>query len=352
MTTSEDLNYTLTKNLKKDFDFLENKNLLVAGWILWRFLFEVVLEEPEDEIEDDDSEVIEETEEIKPYNKEEFLKEIFMTPEEYDQLVNLLEYKKNIILKGAPGVGKTYLAKKLAYSIIGEKNKKYVELIQFHQNYSYEDFIMGYKPKDGFFTLQEGVFYRFCDKARKDPEHKYFFIIDEINRGNLSKIFGELMMLIEKDKRGQKIKLAYDEKLFDIPENIYFLGMMNTADRSLAMIDYALRRRFSFFEIEPAFGKPAFKEYLKQYVHDESILNKIINKFTALNEHISDENSSGLGKGFCIGHSYFCTPPIDGQTEADWYKTIVQFEIAPLLDEYWWDDKTKAENATKELLKD
>lgn len=163
------------------------------------------------------------------------------------------------------------------------------------------------------------------------------------------------MMLIEGDKRGpqNRIKLAYRDEEFFVPENIYILGMMNTADRSLAMMDYALRRRFSFFDIEPAFEKHKFKQYLKEnIVNDDSIISKIIDRFKALNAKIADEDNSGLGKGFCIGHSYFCIPPIEGQTAVDWYNAIIEYEIAPLLDEYWWDDKSKSEDCKKELLKD
>lgn len=312
----------------------------------------LILELLEKGVVDIDDDIEEEQEDINEYSKEDFLKDIFMTEEEYDSLYHLLKYKKNVLLQGAPGVGKTYLAKKLAYSIIGRTNKSQVEMIQFHQNYSYEDFIMGYKPNDNGFELKEGVFYKFCKKAEEDPGKDFFFIIDEINRGNLSKIFGELMMLLEGDKRGEKIKLAYKDEEFSVPENVYLLGMMNTADRSLAMMDYALRRRFSFFDIEPAFAKPAFKEHLRTYIHDGLIIDKVINRLTDLNTKIADENNSGLGKGFCIGHSYFCVEPVEGQTEKDWYTTIIQYEICPLLDEYWWDDKAKADDCKKELLKD
>ena len=289
-----------------------------------------------------------------PYSKGAFLEKVFLTSDEYDKLYKLLLYKKNVILQGAPGVGKTFLAKRFAYSIIGAKDDRYIELIQFHQNYSYEDFIMGYKPTDDSFELKTGVFYNFCKKAAKDKDHKYFFIIDEINRGNLSKIFGELMMLIEGDKRGPKnsLTLAYRDESFYVPENVYMIGMMNTADRSLAMMDYALRRRFSFFDVEPAFGKQSFKDYLKGYISDPSVADKVISRFTELNKKIADEENSGLGKGFCIGHSYFCNPPVEGQTDQEWYDTIIEFEVAPLLDEYWWDDKNKAEDCKKELMKD
>lgn len=302
--------------------------------------------------EAEEEEAVEETPD--PYSKEAFLEKVFLTPEEYDKLYKLLLYKKNVILQGSPGVGKTFLAKRFAYSIIGAKDDRYIELIQFHQNYSYEDFIMGYKPTEDSFELKTGVFYNFCKKAAKDKDHKYFFIIDEINRGNLSKIFGELMMLIEGDKRGKDncLTLAYRNEKFYVPENVYLIGMMNTADRSLAMMDYALRRRFSFFDVEPAFGKPQFKEYLKGYISDPAVVSKVISRFTDLNKKIADEENSGLGKGFCIGHSYFCNPPVEGQTDQEWYDTIIEFEVSPLLDEYWWDDKNKAEDCRKELMKD
>jgi len=211
---------------------------------------------------------------------------------------------------------------------------------------------MGYKPVDNGFELTMGIFYKFCKKAETEPTKKFFFIIDEINRGNLSKILGELMMLIESDKRGEanKIKLAYKNELFSVPTNLYIIGMMNTADRSLAMMDYALRRRFSFIDVEPAFDKPAFKTHLEKYIGTE-VADKIISRFQDLNKIISDESSSGLGKGYCVGHSYFCVPPVEGQTDEDWYNSIIEYEISPLLYEYWWDDKDKAEDCINELTK-
>ncbi len=280
------------------------------------------------------------------YTKADFLNDVFISEKEYHKLKNLLIYKQNIILQGAPGVGKTFMAKRLAYSIIGSKQDNYIKCIQFHQSYSYEDFIMGYKPTNNGFELKIGVFYNFCKKAEKDLEHKYFFIIDEINRGNLSKIFGELLMLIEKDKRGSEyaVKLAYSDEEFYVPENLYIIGMMNTADRSLAIMDYALRRRFSFYYVEPAFNSDNFIKHLRKNGISEELSNQIKEKFNELNNYIADESKSNLGKGFCIGHSYLCSKPNDGQSETDWYSCILNFEINELLQEYWWDEKQKAED--------
>ena len=192
------------------------------------------------------------------YTKANFLQEVFVSAETFDEMVSLLEKKKNIILTGAPGVGKTFAARRLAWAMMGERDDERVEFVQFHQSYAYEDFICGYKPSsDGGFELREGIFYTFCKKAENDLDHPYFFIIDEVNRGNISKIFGELLMLIEEDKRGDQayaVRLAYrPDEQFTVPKNLYIIGLMNTADRSLAMMDYALRRRFSFISMEPGF---------------------------------------------------------------------------------------------------
>ncbi|MEG1763277.1 MAG: AAA family ATPase, partial [Bacteroidales bacterium] len=273
------------------------------------------------------------------YTKLDFLNDVFMEESEYDTLKEVLEYKKNIILQGAPGVGKTFLAKRFAYSLMGQMDDESVAFVQFHQNYSYEDFVQGYRPNDSGFELRNGIFYEFCKKASKSDKPHYF-IIDEINRGNVSKIFGELMMLIEADKRGECIKLVYNNEEFTVPENLYIIGMMNTADRSLAMMDYALRRRFSFYEVEPAFENPKFKQHMLQNGISEVLVNKIFNNFTKLNEYISSEKESGLGTGFRIGHSYFCAKP--NAKEEKWYKNIIAFEIKPILLEYWFDENDKA----------
>ena len=271
---------------------------------------------------------------IDAYRKSDFLDEVYMTEKRYENLVAVLRNKKNIILQGAPGVGKTFAARRLAWSMMGEKDDSRIEFVQFHQNYSYEDFMMGYKPVEDGFELKYGIFYRFCQKAANQPDKEFFFIIDEINRGNMSKIFGELLMLIERDYRGTKATLAYNGLSFSVPKNLYIIGMMNTADRSLAMIDYALRRRFSFFEVEPGFDSEGFIHY--QNSLNNETLNELVNKVKDLNREISLDKS--LGKGFCIGHSYFCGR--DVCTE-EWLHSIVDYDILPMLSEYWFDDANK-----------
>lgn len=284
----------------------------------------------------------------KPYSKSDFLSEVFMSEQKYETLVNLLERKRNIILQGAPGVGKTFAAKRLAYSIIGEIDKERVQMVQFHQSYSYEDFIMGYRPNENGFVKTPGIFYEFCKKAEVDKDNKYFFIIDEINRGNLSKIFGELLMLIEKDKRGQQLQLLYSKELFSIPSNLYIIGMMNTADRSLAIIDYALRRRFAFVEFEPAFETESKGfENLKNSIENQNYL-KLIDKIKELNRYILNDQS--LGKGFRIGHSYF-VPENGIEVTDEWLSNVIEYEIIPLLEEYWFDNTDEVNHWSNELRK-
>lgn len=282
---------------------------------------------------DDTSEDVEKS--FSSYTKENFLNDVFMSEEEYERLKSVLIFKKNIILQGAPGVGKTYTAKRLAYSLIGEKNVERVKMVQFHQSYSYEDFIMGFRPSDIGFELRKGTFYNFCKRAELDAVNDYFFIIDEINRGNLSKIFGELFMLLENDKRGASLQLVYSDEKFSIPDNLYIIGMMNTADRSLAMLDYALRRRFAFFDLKPGFETEGFKSY--QLTVNNSNLNNLIACVKNLNDAIvSDET---LGEGFCIGHSYFCNLKSESVSNKV-ISNIVEYELVPLLKEYWFDEPT------------
>lgn len=283
------------------------------------------------------------------YDKNDFLREVYLDESEYEKLVGMLEQKKNLILQGPPGVGKTFAAKRLAYSIIGEKNDDRVEMIQFHQSYSYEYFIQGYRPSgaQGEFELVNGVFYQFCkEKANNDPDHKYFFIIDEINRGNLSKIFGELFVMLEADKRGKEIRLLYGDagnERFSIPKNVYLIGMMNTADRSLAMMDYALRRRFCFYTMKPGFDTAGFSAY--QENQSDKRFQQVIDVIRELNSEIKTDPN--LGQGFCIGHSYFINnESIFSEEEL---KRAVLYEIIPMLEEYWFDDTDNFDKWKKRL---
>ena len=276
------------------------------------------------------------------YSEEKFLEEVYMDEDAYETLTALILNKKNVILQGAPGVGKTFAAKRLAYSIMGEKDPNRVMMVQFHQSYSYEDFIMGFRPSATGFELKYGAFYNFCKTAEVDSENEYFFIIDEINRGNLSKIFGELFMLIENDKRGIELQLLYSDEKFSVPENVYIIGMMNTADRSLAMLDYALRRRFAFYEMKPGFETEGFNNYRMKLGSPR--FDSLINCVENLNVSIAADES--LGEGFCIGHSYFCN--LD-DTDEKTLSNIVEFELIPLLKEYWFDEPLKVKNWANNL---
>jgi len=279
------------------------------------------------------------------YNREKFLEEVYLKPDQYDDIVNLLTRKKNLILQGAPGVGKTYAARRLVCSRIGEKTSERISFVQFHQNYGYEDFVMGYRPKDNSFQMEKGAFYSFCDEARKDPDSSWFFIIDEINRGNISKIFGELLMLIESDKRDKDyaVRLHGANEPFFVPENVYIIGMMNTADRSIALIDYALRRRFAFYLLEPAFESDGFRAYMDE--KNSPQFDKVIKVVLKLNIEIAQDPL--LGAGFQIGHSYFCA---DDPVDEKLLRGIILYEIKPLLDEYWVDEKDKIEQWVNMLL--
>ena len=275
---------------------------------------------------------------LEPYTDADFLEQVYIDAEELTTLKTLLKRKKNLILQGSPGTGKTFLSKRLAYCMMGVKDPKRIEMVQFHQSSTYDEFVIGYRPtEDGSFRVQSGVFVQFCNKAAADPGHDYFFIIDEINRANISKVFGELLMLIEANHRGETISLAVEGRSFKVPENLYIIGMMNTADRGLALIDYALRRRFAFYEMKPAFENANFQNKLA--VNERLIaLSKAV---IELNHHIAEDST--LGRGFCIGHSYFCGKEI---TDAD-ADLILQYELIPLLEEYWFDypDTVKAEVA-------
>lgn len=291
---------------------------------------------------------------LEPYSIEDALAELFLEREEVERYLDIWTNKKNLILQGAPGVGKSFIARRLAYALIGFKDDRKVQTVQFHQSYSYEDFVQGYRPNGSQgFDRKNGTFYEFRDRALSDPDGTYVFIIDEINRGNLSKIFGELMLLIESDKRGPtwKTRLAYardGDKDFYVPENLFILGMMNTADRSLSLVDYALRRRFAFVSMQPLYGSAKFREHLSARGVPDQIIIRVVNGMSELNQAIESDRTS-LGPGFRIGHSFFT--PTKHITDPDaWYSRIIETEIYPLLEEYWFDAPETAEQWRKKLL--
>ena len=291
----------------------------------------------------DDFSMPQQPKEVPVYTKFDFEREVFNT--DVVDLINILEYKKNIILQGAPGVGKTYTAKRLAYAMLGCKDESRVMQVQFHQSYTYEDFIMGLRPTDNAgFKFEYGPFYKICKQAENDPEHKpYFVVIDEINRGNMSKILGEMFSLIEKDHRNEAIMLKYNNEMFSVPDNLYIIGTMNTADRGLIMLDYALRRRFAFITVGPAYKSTGFRQLLVQ--SDNIKFNKIARKIIDLNKVISDDEM--LGAGFQIGHSYFC---LGRKVTDDDLENIIHYEIMPLLEEYWYDDPDGKVQAWRETF--
>ena len=281
----------------------------------------------------------------------------FLDEDQLKTILDRLKSKKSVILQGPPGTGKTWLAKKLAFALIGQVNSNFVSRFQFHPNMSYEDFIRGYRPDgDGNLTLVDGPFLEATATARRDSSNDYVMVIEEINRGNPAQIFGEMLTLLEADKRdpSEALTLAYPKyegERVHIPPNVYVIGTMNVADRSIAIVDFALRRRFAFVDLEPVFG-----DVWRNWVHDKcdiplDFLEDIEHRMTSLNNQIAADRT--LGPQFRVGHSYV-TPPEDESISdhVEWFRQVVETEIGPLLDEYWFDDIQKSEAAKSELLAD
>ncbi|GAB3299868.1 AAA family ATPase [Hymenobacter tenuis] len=288
-----------------------------------------------------------------PYTQETALAELFISEEKLVAAQAALQRRRNLILQGPPGTGKTFLARRLAWLALGATDASRVELVQFHPSYSYEDFVQGFRPDaQGTFRLQHGILVDFCHRATQDPERPYLLLIDELNRGNVARIFGELLLLLEADKRGpgHAVRLPYSpagSAPFFVPENLYLIGTMNLADRSLAPLDYALRRRFAFVGLEPEFGEP-LRAFLAAHNVPASVSTRLTSLLTDLNQVISDDPE--LGPDFCIGHSYFCQPPTTPSEAPKWLHLILEQEIAPLLDDYWLDQPAKAAQQKKKLL--
>ncbi len=302
---------------------------------LWVGRYDAVVEGEDAEL----SELEEAAIEAKPYGPKDFLHDVYMDETEYDRLVELLRRKGNVILQGAPGTGKTYAAKRLAWSLMGKKDDSRIEFVQFHQSTAYEDIIVGYRPtENGGFKLKNGTFTQLCQRAEASTE-AYFFIIDEINRANVSKVMGEMLMTVEKKHRGETVgvRLQDGRNGFSVPGNIYIIGMMITADRSIATMDYALRRRFAYFEMRPAFQQDGFRKRLYELMPAD-FADALIASVRELNARIEEER----GRGLCIGHSFFLDVPdndgvMDVSAAQSWLGSIVDYEIAPLLEEYWFD---------------
>lgn len=288
-----------------------------------------------------------------PYNRAAALRELFIGEARLDDALAGLERKKNLILQGPPGTGKTFLARRLAWLLLAEQDDTRIELVQFHPSYSYEDFVQGFRPDgQGGFRLTDGVLPEVCRRAARQPERPFVLLIDEINRGHLNRIFGELLVLLEPDKRGPQhaLRLPYapaEAPRFFVPDNLYLIGTMNTADRSLAPLDYALRRRFAFVAMQPEFGEP-LRQLLSQQGVPQVIIARLLLRLRELNQAIADDPE--LGPDFQLGHSYFCQPPPHPAQAPAWLNLILEQEIAPLLDDYWFDQPTQAAAHKKRLL--
>ena len=281
----------------------------------------------------------------------------FLERARLETILERLRSKKNLILQGPPGTGKTWLAKKLAYALIGNRTEPRVRPFQFHPNLSYEDFVRGWRPSgDGRLTLVDGPFLQTVEDAVREPSMDFVVVIEEINRGNPAQIFGEMLTLLEADKRIQQEALALSyprgpRERVHIPPNVYVIGTMNVADRSLALVDLALRRRFAFIDLEPTFGDRWRTWVSEQSNIDAEFLADIERRLTSLNRTISEDAT--LGPQFRVGHSVVTPPgatPIHNPGE--WFRQVVETEIGPLLDEYWFDNLETAKSERERLLKD
>ena len=281
----------------------------------------------------------------------------FLEYGEIERLIERLRTKKNLVLQGPPGTGKTWLARRLAFALIGQKDPNRVRAVQFHPNLSYEDFVRGWRPTgEGKLSLADGVFMEAIRAASKEPAATFVVVIEEINRGNPAQIFGELLTLLEAGKRttSEALELSYPDadgirRPVHIPENLYVIGTMNIADRSLALVDLALRRRFAFANLEPRLG-PVWRDWvINERALDPALVADIEHRITELNAQIGADMR--LGTQFRLGHSYV-TPAhkLEPGDTKEWFQQVVETEIGPLLDEYWFDAPDEARRARARLL--
>jgi predicted Mrr-cat superfamily restriction endonuclease len=281
---------------------------------------------------------LENNENKKPLSLEDISKITYFPIQVLKEIEYLLIEKKQIIFYGSPGTSKTFLARK--FSEYFTNNKENVRIIQFHQSYSYEDFIEGIKPKISEngeatgFTLQSGLFKNLVKECVENPTNRFVLIIDEINRGNISKIFGELIYLLE--YRDEKISLTYSPfEKFYIPSNLYIIGTMNSADRSIAFVDYALRRRFYFKEFYPDTNGDILYSWYKTNNIKEVDPKQIITLLNEINKKISEL----IGREYQIGYSYFMVKNLDRIK----LKNIIDYAITPLVEQYFFGKKQKVE---------
>ncbi len=290
---------------------------------------------------------------LPPYPEAAALKELFITEDELTAAQAGLRRRRALLLQGPPGTGKTFLARRLAWLLLGQKDESRIELVQFHPSYSYEDFMLGFRPgAKGQFGLVPGVLPLLCQRAAQDPDRPYFLLIDELNRGNVARIFGEFLLLLEPDKRGpaHALRLPYappDAPRFFVPDNLYVIGTLNLADRSLAPLDYALRRRFAFVALRPQFGAP-LRQLLAANQVPAELINLLTERLVALNQVIAADPE--LGPDFEIGHSYFCAPPTPPAAAGAWLRLIFEQEIGPLLADYWREQPEQAAAQLRKLL--
>ena len=270
------------------------------------------------------------------YDKAAFLKDVYMDDARYEQLRAILMHKKNVILQGAPGVARPSVRAGSPGRSWRRRTTAASSSCSSTRTTPTRDFVMGYRPEGDTFELKYGIFYRFCQKAANQPDRPFFFIIDEINRGNMSKIFGELLMLIEADYRGTKATLAYNGLQFSVAGE----PLHHRHDEHRRQVPRHDRLRpeapVQLLDMEPGFDTKGFSEY-REGLGSETI-DELVGKVKDLNAEIARDKS--LGRGFCIGHSYFCGRKATDDAD-EWGKQVVDFDILPMLREYWFDDEAK-----------